>query len=57
MKYLSDAICSFFNSGRWNELKRSAFLTVIYHNPQNLIFEHVSVREKIKNVYKNIRLE
>ena len=24
-KYMSDAVCSLFNSGRWNELKISAF--------------------------------
>ena len=27
-KYMSDVVCSLFNSGRWNELNRSAFLTV-----------------------------
>ena len=54
-KYMSDAVCSFFNSGRWNELNRSAFLTVNYHNPENLVFQHLPTKEKIENPYKNIR--
>ena len=56
-KYMADAICTLFNSGRWNELNRSAFLTIKYHNPENLIFQHLPVKEKIKNPYKNNRLE
>ena len=56
-KYISESICTFFNSGRWNELNRSAFLTVKYHNPENLIFQHLPSKEKVKNQYKNNRLE
>ena len=56
-KYMSDAICVLFNSGRWNELNRSAFLSVKYHNPENLIFQHLPIKEKIENPYKNNRLE
>ena len=56
-KYMSESICTFFNSGRWNELNRCAFLTVKYHNPENLIFQHLPVKEKIKNPYKNNRFE
>ena len=54
---MSDAICTLFNSGRWNEINRSAFLTVKYHNPENLIFQHLPVKEKINNPYKNSRFE
>ena len=54
---MSDSICSLFNSGRWDELNRSAFLTIEYHNPENLISQHLPVKEKIKNPYKNNRLE
>ena len=54
---MSDAVCNLFNSGRWNELKRCAFLTVKYHNPENLMFQHLAVKEKIENPYKNNRLE
>ena len=56
-KYMSDAICSLFNSGKWNELNRCAFLTVKYHNPENLVFQHLPIKEKFENPYKNNRLE
>ena len=56
-KYMNDAICTLFNSGKWNELNRSAFLTVKYHNPANLIFQHLPIKEKVENPYKNNRLE
>ena len=56
-KYMSDAVCRLFNRGRWNELNRSAFLTTKYHNPENLVFQHLPIKEKIKNPYKNNRLE
>ena len=46
-----------FNSRKWNELKRSAFLTLKYHKPENLVFQHLPVKEKIGNPYKNNRLE
>ena len=53
----NESICSLFNSGRWNELNTSTFLTVKYHNPANLVFEHLPVKKKFKNPYKNNRLE
>ena len=54
---MNDAVCALFNSGRWNELNRSAFLTVKYHNPKNMIFQHLPIKGKIENPYKNNRLE
>ena len=59
-KNIISLICSLFNSGKWNELNRlnrSAFLIVKYHNTENVVFQHLSVKEKTKNPYKNIRLE
>ena len=56
-KYMSDAVCRLLNSGRSNELNRSAFLTIRYHNPENLVFQHLPTKEKIINPYKNNRLE
>ena len=53
-KCMSDAVCSLFNSGRWNELNRCAFLTVKYHNPENLVFQHVPLKEIINNSCKAI---
>ena len=37
-KCMSDAVCSLFNSGTWNEINRSAFLMVKCHNAENIIF-------------------
>ena len=56
-KYLNDAVCEVFVSGRWDELKRSAFLTVKYQKPANLIFQHLPVKERNISPYKNDRLE
>ena len=56
-KHMNDAVCYLFNSGKWNQINRSAFLTVKYHNPENLIFQHLPIKEKIKNPYKNNRFE
>ena len=53
---MSDAFCSLLISGLWNELKRCAFLTVKYHNPENLVFLHLLVKGKITNPFKNERL-
>ena len=32
-KHMNGTICTLYNSGKWNELNRSAFLTVKYHIP------------------------
>ena len=54
---MSDVVCSLFNSGKWNEINRCSFLTVNYHEPENLVFHHLSVKKKNKNLYKNNNLE
>ena len=46
-KFMNDAVCKLFSSGRWNELNTSAFLTVKYHNSENLVFQHFLVKEKV----------
>ena len=54
---MNESICSLFSSGTWNELNRSAFLTVKYHNLDDSVFQHLPMKEKIKNPYKNNRFE
>ena len=54
---MNDAVCYLFNSGKWNQLNRSGFLTIKYHNPDNLFFQHLPVKEKVKNPYKKNRLK
>ena len=56
-KYVSVVVCSLFNSRRWNDINVCAFLTVKYHNPKNLVFQHLPTNGNFKNPYKNIRLE
>ena len=46
-----------YDYGRWNVLNRCVFLTVNYHYPENLVFQNLPVKEKIKKPYKNNRLE
>ena len=53
-KHIIDAVCASFNRGRWNELNRYAFLTVKYHNLENLIFEHLPVKKILKTQTKTI---
>ena len=54
-KYVNDSSCSSFNSGRWNELGRSAFLTMNYHNLENLVFQHLPVKENRLDEINRIR--
>ena len=54
---MEKSICTLFNSGRWPELNRSAFLTIKYHDPENLIFQHLPIKEKTENPFKNNRFE
>ena len=56
-QYMNDAVCALFNNGRWNEFSRSAFLLMKYHNPENPIFQHIPIKEKISGSYKINRLE
>ena len=54
---MNESVCSFFNSGRWNELNRCAFLTVKHHKLENLVIQHFPVKEKIIDPYRNYRLD
>ena len=54
-KYMSDAVCTSFNSSL-NELNRSAFLTLMCHNPENPLPAR-SNKRKINKLFKIIRLE
>ena len=56
-KRYNGSICTLFNSERWNAINRKAFLTVEYHNPENLVFEHFPVKKKIESPNENNILE
>ena len=50
---MNDAVCSLFNNKKFEELNLCCFLTVKYHNPEDLIFQHLPARDPIKAPYKN----
>ena len=49
----SACLCELFNTGEWKKLNTTGFLDVIYHNLENIIFQHMSVKEEVFAV-KNI---
>ena len=53
--YMDEAVCDLFNSFNWDEINRSPFLIVKYHNSDSLIFQHIPVKENIVNHHKNKR--
>ena len=52
---MKDAVFELFNSGRSNELGRSAFFTPKYHSPENVIIQHIPRKDEINNPYKKNR--
>ena len=45
-----DKVSELFISGRWDQVNRSALLTVKNQTPENLIFQHILIKEKIKTL-------
>ena len=54
---MKKSIRSSFNSGRWTELIRSAFLTLKNHNRENLVFQHLPVKGNLITRMKTNRTE
>ena len=54
----SEEFCNLFNDGKWKELNKTGFFKVKYHNRENLILQHMAVKEEIyketKNKYENV---
>ena len=46
-------LCELFNTREWKKLNKSGFFDVKYYNPENIIFEHMSVKEQVFNAIKN----
>ena len=49
----SDVFCEFFNSGQWASLNKTGFFKVKYHNPENLILQHMAVKGDVYNETKD----
>ena len=54
----SEVYCKLFNTGEWASLNKTGFFKVKYHNPENLILQHMAVKEDVyndtKNKYENV---
>ena len=42
-----------FNTGEWASLNKTGFFKVKYHNPENLILQHMAVEEDVYNETEN----
>ena len=42
-----------FNSGEWKFLKKSGFFKEKYYNPEDILFQHLSVEESVLNDRRN----
>ena len=51
--YMNDSVCSLFNNKKFEELNLCCFLTVKYHNHEDLIFQHLPARDRVQIPYKN----
>ena len=49
----SEVYCKLFNTGEWASLNKTGFFKVKYHNPENLILQHMAVKEDVYNETKN----
>ena len=48
-----EVYCKLFNTGEWASFKKTGFSKVKYHNPENLILQHMAVKEDVYNEAKN----
>ena len=49
----SEVYCKLFNTAEWASLNKTGFFKVRYHNPENLILQHMAVKEDVYNDTKN----
>ena len=48
----SKLFCELFNNGEWKTLNKTGFLKVKYHNPENLVLQHMAVKEVVYSEIK-----
>ena len=46
----SDRVCTLFNNGDWKSLYKSGFFKVRYCNPNEIIFQHMSVKKMYSTI-------
>ena len=48
----SDYLCELFNNGEWKNLNKTGFFKVKYYNPENIVFQHMSVKKTYSTIVK-----
>ena len=48
-----DVYCELFNTGEWKTFNKTGFFKIKYHNPENLILQHMAVKEDVYNETKH----
>ena len=46
-------LCELFNTGEGRKLNKSGPFDVKFYNPENIILQHISVKEQVFNAFKN----
>ena len=49
----SDYLCELFSNREWKNLNKTGFFKVSYHNPKEIIFQRMSVKENVFNDRKH----
>ena len=49
----SEYLCELFDNGEWANLNKTGFFKVKNYNSENIVFQHMSVKEKAFNDRKN----
>ena len=50
---MNDAVCTLFNNKEFEKLNLCCWLKIKYHNPSNLTFQHLPIKDRIQIPYKN----
>ena len=49
----SNLLCELFSNNEWKSLNKTGFFKVKYHNPENLVLQHMAVKEDVFIETKN----
>ena len=49
----SNLLCELFNNNKWKSLNKTGFFKIKYYNPENLVPQHMAVKEDAFNETKN----
>ena len=49
----SDYLCELFNNREWKNFNKTGFFKIKYDNSENIVFQHMNVKEKVFNDRRN----